>query len=563
MLMEEKNTEEALKTLDEKDEDIKDRLAVEVVRAEMLLKLGRQSEAEALARTLLSRNVENADYYALLERCLEITDGSPVEERLKMYQDVLENRPKAHAPKRLPLFFTSGDLFRKLVDEYLRPNIRKGMSPVFRNIRKTYTDDSKRVIVETLGENYLQNLRKSPSKFDEKAVSKTEPPTTLIWTLYFMAQHWDFVGDTKKAMTYINEAIDHTPTILELYMVKAKIYKHMGNVTEAAHWLNYARELDTADRFINSKCVKYMLRAGEIEKAEETAGLFTRETNDPIAQLSEMQCIWFETEEALAFERKGDIGKALKKLHLINDHFDQMIEDQFDFHSYCLRKMTLRAYIDMLRAEDRLRHHTLYIKAALTAIHLYINLHDVPFGSKERVEQEARLSGMTASERKKMLSKQKKKAAKARRAELEKDKAGPGSKKKGSSGAAKEGAAGDAAQTDEDPDGTQLAKTAAPLDEALKFLRPLLLHAPTLLKVQTAAFELYYRRQRPLLMLQALKRAVDIDASHSSVARVTGLFLKYYDAHKDEMHAVVRQVIDEGAGVASRRARASSLHLHV
>jgi len=30
------------------------------------------------------------------------------------------------------------------------------------------------------------------------------------------------------------------------------------------------------------------------------------------------------------------------------------VEDQFDFHTYCLRKMTLRAYMDMLNFEDRL-----------------------------------------------------------------------------------------------------------------------------------------------------------------------------------------------------------------
>jgi peptide alpha-N-acetyltransferase len=34
-----------------------------------------------------------------------------------------------------------------------------------------------------------------------------------------------------------------------------------------------------------------------------------------------------------------------------------MIEDQFDFHTYCLRKMTLRAYIELLRCEDTIYKH--------------------------------------------------------------------------------------------------------------------------------------------------------------------------------------------------------------
>ena len=79
-----------------------------------------------------------------------------------------------------------------------------------------------------------------------------------------------------------------------------------------------------------------MLRAGDIDKAEETAGLFTRESSDPIAQLSEMQCIWFETESAEAQVQALNAGMALKKLHAVAGHFDTMVEDQFDFHTYVM-----------------------------------------------------------------------------------------------------------------------------------------------------------------------------------------------------------------------------------
>ena len=33
-------------------------------------------------------------------------------------------------------------------------------------------------------------------------------------------------------------------------------------------------------------------------------------------------------------------------------HFTDWIDDQFDFHTYCLRKMTMRSYVCMLRLED-------------------------------------------------------------------------------------------------------------------------------------------------------------------------------------------------------------------
>ena len=44
-----------------------------------------------------------------------------------------------------------------------------------------------------------------------------------------------------------------------------------------------------------------------------------------------------------------EYGKALKNFTACDKHFTDIVEDQFDFHTYCIRKMTLRAYVRMLR----------------------------------------------------------------------------------------------------------------------------------------------------------------------------------------------------------------------
>lgn len=64
-------------------------------------------------------------------------------------------------------------------------------------------------------------------------------------------------------------------------MVSLILYflKHIGNLKEAAKWMDEAQSLDTADRFINSKCAKYMLRANMIKEAEEMCSKFTRVGN--------------------------------------------------------------------------------------------------------------------------------------------------------------------------------------------------------------------------------------------------------------------------------------------
>ncbi len=60
--------------------------------------------------------------------------------------------------------------------------------------------------------------------------------------------------------------------------------------------------------------------------------------------------------------------QALKKVLAVVKHFEDFVEDQFDFHTYCVRKMTLRAYVDMLRMEDRLHNNIFYSKVALCFI---------------------------------------------------------------------------------------------------------------------------------------------------------------------------------------------------
>lgn len=53
-------------------------------------------------------------------------------------------------------------------------------------------------------------------------------------------------------------------------------FQHAGDIHEAVKYLDEAQSLDTADRYINSKCAKYMLRANMVKEAEEMCSKFTR-----------------------------------------------------------------------------------------------------------------------------------------------------------------------------------------------------------------------------------------------------------------------------------------------
>jgi peptide alpha-N-acetyltransferase len=64
---------------------------------------------------------------------------------------------------------------------------------------------------------------------------------------------------------------------------------------------------------------------------------------------------------------KRAVGLALKNYDRVDRIFGAYVEDQMDFHGYCLRRGTLGAYLDMLTLEDKMRGHASFVKAAVGA----------------------------------------------------------------------------------------------------------------------------------------------------------------------------------------------------
>ncbi|MCJ8730277.1 hypothetical protein PDJAM_G00182480 [Pangasius djambal] len=485
---------EALEHLTTYEKQICDKLAVEETRGELLLSLGRFEEAADVYRRLQERNPENWSYYHGLEKALK-----------------------------------PGDKFRECLDKYLRMNFSKGCPPVFTTLKPLYQDKDKVAIIEELVVGFETSLN-SCRMFSQNDDGKEEPPTTLLWVQYFLAQHYDQIGQQTLALEYINAAIESTPTLIELFLVKAKIYKHAGNIREAARWMDEAQALDTADRFINSKCAKYLLKAGLVKEAEEMCSKFTREGASAVENLNEMQCMWFQTECALAYKSMKKYGDALKKCHEIERHFVEITDDQFDFHTYCMRKMTLRSYVDLLKLEDVLRMHPFYYKAASTAIQIYLNLHDNPLTDDSK-ELQADTGNLSDKELKKLRNKQRRAQKKAQLEEekknAEKEKQLKNQKKK------KEDDDEEIGGPKEELIPEKLAKVENPLDEAVKFLIPLKNLVKNKIETHLLAFEIYFRKDKFLLMLQSVKRAYAIDPDHPWLHQCLVRFFKRVSEAKD------------------------------
>ena len=349
----------------------------------------------------------------------------------------------------------------------------------------------------------------------------------LLWAYYFYANFLDGLGRTQEALQYIDRAVSHTPTVVDLYLCRGRIYRHAGDVLRASYWANYARELDLADRYLNVKCTKFFLRADNPEKAEATALLFTKHGDNT---LHDMQAMWYELELADSYRRQNKLNLALKYYALVMKHFTEIQDDQMDFHSYALRKMTARAYLSMLRMEDQNRAHQNFLRATVAMVEIYLSLHDSP--KKNESEQIAdQMAGLSIEEQKKLLKKKKREDAK--KAELEAAEALKQEKAK------KTGK-----KVDDDPEGLKLLNVADPLAEALKYFRAVENVASDKMETHLIGFEVYFRSKKNLLMLRCIKRGLRLDPTHPGVHAMIIRYFLFVDSVKESMPKSVLEVVD-------------------
>lgn len=464
-----------------------DVLAVMEMKADYLLRLDRKAEAEAAYNALLERNPENSIYYDALIRAKGISEDD--HKALKaVYDSWAEKTPRGDASRRIPLDFLEGDDFKQAADAYLQRMLKKGVPSLFANIKTLYTNTAKRDTVQELVEGYA-------SKQAANGQANGDNTEFLSSTYYFLAQHYNYhlSRNLPKAMEYVDKALELSPKAVEYQMTKARIWKHYGNVEKAAEEMEKARLLDEKDRYINSKAAKYQLRNNENDKALDNMSKFTRNetVGGAMGDLHEMQCVWYLTEDGEAYLRQKKLGLALKRLHAVYNIFDVWQEDQFDFHSFSLRKGMVRAYVDMVRWEDRLREHPFYTRVALAAIKAYLLLHDQPDLVHGPMPSGTNGAGDANddAERKKALKKAKKEQQRLEKIEADKREA-----RKAAAANAKS-VDGDVKKEDPDPLGNQLVQTQDPLKEATKFLTPLLESSPKNIEGQLLGFEVYLRKR--------------------------------------------------------------------
>eukprot|EP01112_Ceratiomyxa_fruticulosa_P013435 TRINITY_DN3780_c0_g1_i1.p1 TRINITY_DN3780_c0_g1~~TRINITY_DN3780_c0_g1_i1.p1 ORF type:complete len:900 (+),score=223.42 TRINITY_DN3780_c0_g1_i1:541-3240(+) len=539
------NLQAALNYVNENEKLILDKSTLQETRGRLLHGLKLFEESKKVWLSLLNSNSEHHSYHRALiktqcqipfevhtpydfkknyDRTLPLPELSreQIESLESLYDELLQKYPRSSTVKRVPLEFSLvGGSFERRLKEYVLPFLRKGIPSLFADLKSLYKDTEKVKVISDLFHHFeSENQQGSESSNHAKPNGtdhKPEPPAFILWTYFFLGQHYDRLGDYGKALSYINKALSHTPTAIELYMAKSRILKHAGNLELAANVYNDARKMDLADRYLNTKSTKYLLRCDKRIEADRVISLFTKEGEDFLSYLYEMQATWFEIEKGDSFRRSGEYGWALRSLDCVIKHFDDIRDDEYDFHNYCMRKGTLSAYYDLLKFEDKLFAHKSYLLALKGIIRVYRDIFDSPKSAEK--QEEKPVSGASKKQKEKEKEKEK---------EDERNKSkGPAKTKKGEKGKQQQ----QQQKTDEEIERPGLEKTPIPIPEHSKILIEASKYVQLLKKNGSdveghiLAAEIYLRREKYLLVLQSLKFLLSKEPNNPQVHKIKIQFL--------------------------------------
>ena len=267
-----------------------------------------------------------------------------IQENYKYLKDMIEvlselknNYPKSKIIKNLELSFSQNEEFEKKFENYFITQLEITIPSIFINIQFIYKLQPHKIkIIQKILDKYNSNI-KSSSKINDNL----DLPIHVAWVYFYEAQHYLFLSELEEAINYINVAIDITPSVIEFYMVAAKIFKHSYMIDNYILAYDKARMLDVGDRYLNAKTAKIYLRSGDIEKNSELMKEFV---SDPLTEenIKFTETLWYLNECGGAFLIKKNIIRSHYCFKNVINVFLAIIKDQVDFYNFCLRRNMLK-----------------------------------------------------------------------------------------------------------------------------------------------------------------------------------------------------------------------------
>jgi N-alpha-acetyltransferase 15/16, NatA auxiliary subunit len=122
---------------------------------------------------------------------------------------------------------------------------------------------------------------------------------------------YELSGQYLERIELLDQCLEHTPTAVDVYELKARLLLQTGQTNEAVECLDKGRDLDRQDRYINNQPTKYMLKVGKEEEALKRISMFTRHEGNPEQNLYDMQC---STRPCCMFCTEKRLGPQFEKI---------------------------------------------------------------------------------------------------------------------------------------------------------------------------------------------------------------------------------------------------------
>ena len=293
------------------------------------------------------------------------TLGESSEERKNIYEiltkEIEPELSKVKITEKIKLGLSFGEDFKKLFSLYFLNNIKKNLPSFFNNIKFIYQypqQKSKISVIDEIIKSNISEIEKNKCLTKDlqdlsKDKSNLDIETIIIWVYYFASQHYDILGESEKALEYINKSIKSTPSVVEFFMVKSKILKHNLLFDEAALAMGKAKDLDLSDRYLNAKHAKSVVRKGDVD---ESTNIMMEFVKNPLVEenMLRYQCLWFKMETGMAYLKQGKLLSAHRMFKGILDNFKEMFEDQNDFYNYSFRRYMLSDFYNFILYTKRM-----------------------------------------------------------------------------------------------------------------------------------------------------------------------------------------------------------------
>ncbi len=299
---------------------------------------------------------------------------------LEILSELKNKYPQNKILYNLELGFKQGEEFKKLFEEYFIKQVEKSIPSFYINVQFLYKLQSYKIkYIQEILDKYLENIQKN-----SKVSDNLDIPLHTSWVYFYAAQHYLFLSELEKAFNYINLALDLTPSVVEFYMLAAKILKHSYMMDKCILAFDKARLLDVGDRYLNAKMSKIYIREGDITKTNETMKEFVGE---PLTEenIKFSETLWYLNECGCCYLIKKNILRSHYCFKNVVDIFLNIIKDQVDFYNFCLRRYMLKDLYHTVVYLDGMAKNK-YVLLAISKLDLIYNYLKANESNKELEE---------------------------------------------------------------------------------------------------------------------------------------------------------------------------------